>query len=152
VADLPDDLRRRLEDLFRSDDVATGLGAELIRWGPGHAAVRAIVDSSHANFMGVVHGGTLFTFADIALSFASNSHGRVALAIQVDIAYHRGVAPGDEVVATATEISRTRRIANYRLELHVGDILVASATGVTYRTDDWHFGSDAWTEEWRATH
>ncbi len=152
VADLPDDLRRRLDDLFRSDRVATRLGTELLHWHPGHATVSTVVDNPDANFMGVIHGGTLFTLADIALSFASNGHGRIALAIQVDIAYHRGVTPGDEVIATATETSRTRRIANHHLELHVGEELVGSATGITYRTDEWHFGSDSWPEEWRANH
>jgi len=152
VVALPDDLRVRLDNLFRSDPAAAQLGVELDSWSPGHAVINAVLTDSHTNFMGVGHGGVLLTLGDIAMSYASNGYGRVAVAIQIDVAYHRAVGSGDEVVATATEISRTRRFANHRLELHVGDLLVCSATGITYRTDEWHFGPDAWTETWRVEH
>ncbi len=35
------------------------------------------------------------------------------LAMKVDVTYHRGVQVGDEVVASATEVSRSRRFASY---------------------------------------
>ena len=37
-------------------------------------------------------------------------------------------------------------------ELHVDEKLVGSATGITYRTDEWHFGENLWPEDWRLKH
>ena len=83
------------------------------------------------------------------MSFASNGYGRQCLATQINISYHRGVLPGDLIAAVATEINRTRRFAHYRLDLSVEKKLVASATGTTYRTNEWHFGDEAWPDTWR---
>jgi len=151
-AELPNDRRQELDQMFRSDPFAASLDAEIITWGPGFATVSALITERQTNFLGGGHGGILFSLGDIAMSFASNGYGRKALAVQIDIGYHRGVFQGDEVIATASETSRTRRFANYRLELHVAEKLVGSATGITFRTDEWHFGENLWPEEWRSRH
>lgn len=149
---LPDGERQRLDALFRTDPLLEQLDAELLEWHPGTAIVRATIQIAHTNFLGGGHGGVLFSLGDLAMSFASNGYGRQAVATHIDISYHRGVQPGDLVTANVTEISRTRRFGHYRVELMVSDRLVASATGTTYRTDDWHFGTNQWSEEWRAKH
>jgi acyl-coenzyme A thioesterase PaaI-like protein len=59
------------------------------------------------------------------------------------------VQVGDEVVASAAEVSRSRRFASYQIDLHVGDELVASATGLAFRTEDWHLGEEVWPEDWK---
>ena len=149
---LPNERRERLDALFRTDPLLEQLQGELLEWGPGMAVVRATIQVAHTNFLGGGHGGILFSLGDIAMSFASNGYGRQAVATQIDISYHRAVQPGDLVVATATEINRSRRFGHHGVELVVGNRLVASATGTTYRTDEWHFGVDQWSEEWRAKH
>ena len=126
--ELPENARQQLDDLFRSDPLMDQLGANFLRGG---------------------HGGIMFSLGDIAMSFASNGYGRQSVATQIDISYHRGVRPGDTITATASEISRTRRFAHHRVELIVDDRLVASATGTTYRTDEWILGPDIWPDEWR---
>ena len=149
---LPKEENERLDALFRSDPLLEQLGAELVEWGPGVAVVRAAIQRAHTNFLGGGHGGIIFSLGDVAMSFASNGYGRQAVATQIDISYHRAVQAGDLVVATAPEVSRTRRFAHHRVELTVAERLIASATGTTYRTDDWHFGADQWSDEWRAKH
>ena len=147
--ELPAPGRARLEALFSADPLMAQLGAELVIWSPGAATVQVTMNDNHTNFLGGGHGGIIFSLGDIAMSFASNGYGRLALATQIDISYHRGVRPGDLVVATATEISRTRRFGHHRVELKVNDRLVATATGTSYRTDEWHFGAEIWPDEWR---
>jgi len=149
VKELPAEARNRLDALYRSDPLMTGLGAELLSWSPGLATVQTKVQLAHTNFLGGGHGGIVFSLGDIAMSFASNGYGRQALATQIDISYHRGVLPDDLVIATASEISRTRRFGHHRVEIKVNDRLVASATGTTYRTDEWHFGAEFWPDDWR---
>ncbi|MFV2039075.1 MAG: PaaI family thioesterase, partial [Acidimicrobiales bacterium] len=69
----------------------------------------------HLNFLGSVHGGYLFAVADMALSVASNSWGRIAVAISVDFHYLTATTSGEELDFTARERSRGRTIATYAL-------------------------------------
>lgn len=138
----------RLDALFRTDPTARGVGARLVSWGHGDAVVSAEVTEQQTNFMGVTHGGVIFTIADIAMSVASNSFGRVALAVRLDISYLRGTRPGDQLIATATTTHTSRRFGHHRLDLTRGDELVAQASGTTYRTDEWHFGQQSWPADW----
>ena len=149
MQDFPQDLKNELNQIFSSDPTAKSMGVTSFDWALGEASVRSTLTESFTNFLGVGHGGFLFSLGDIALSFASNSYGRKSLAMKVDVTYHRGVQVGDEVVASATEVSRSRRFASYQLELHVGDELVASATGLTFRTEEWHLGEEVWPEDWK---
>lgn len=142
------DPSERLLDWFRQDPMASSLGAELVECEPGRAVVTATVRDDQVNFLGVGHGGLLFTLGDIAMAFASNAYGRVALALRLDITFMSGVGPGDTLVATASTPKITRRFGHHQLDVHVNDELVARANGTTYRTDDWHFGSEAWPESW----
>ena len=128
--------------------MADELGAELGEWGPGTAVVRCTVRPQHVNFLGGAHGGLIFSLGDIAMSYASNGYGRVALAIRIDVSYLRGVEVGEVLTADATTSHVSRRFGHHQLDLSVGGRLVAQATGTTYRTDDWHFGADAWPEDW----
>ena len=149
IDELPENARQQLDELFRSDPLMDQLGAQLLTWSPGNACVQATIEVAHTNFLGGGHGGIMFSLGDIAMSFASNGYGRQSVATQIDISYHRGVRPGDMITATASEISRTRRFAHHRVELTVNDRLIASATGTTYRTDEWLLGLGVWPNEWR---
>tara|TARA_B100000959_G_C14962497_1_gene616358 strand:+ start:1890 stop:2375 length:486 start_codon:yes stop_codon:yes gene_type:complete len=149
VLDLPTVLKNNLNQLFLDDPTAKSIGVTEIAWAPGESSVRSVLTENFTNFLGVGHGGFLFTLADVALSFASNSYGRKSLAMKADITYHRGVSTGDEVVASAVESSRSRRFASYQIELRVGGELVASATGLTFRTDEWHLSEEDWPEDWK---
>jgi acyl-CoA thioesterase len=160
---MPTELARRLDEIFRSDPWAGTLGAELVGWEGGTAEVALRTGPRHRNFGGLVHGGVLFSLADVAMSYASNSWGRIAVALGVDAQFLRAAGEG-RLVARATEISRTRRTGAYRIEVHEhrdgtepGNAtepgrLVASFSGLTFRTDDWHLGADAWPDPWTSSH
>jgi acyl-CoA thioesterase len=100
-----------------------------------------------------VHGGALFSLADAALGVASNSWGRVCVALTIETQFLS--APGDQVlIATAVERARTRRTAAYAIDVTSEEdgTLRASFQAMAFRTGRWHLGEDAWPEEWRATH
>jgi acyl-CoA thioesterase len=149
----PEINRSGLEAVFQSDAYVNEVGAKLVEWDGGRAVFRLAPEPRHLNFVGSMHGGALFSLADAALGVASNSWGRVCVALTIETQFLS--APVAEVlIATAVERSRTRRTASYAIDVTSEDdgALRASFQAMTFRTGRWHLGEDAWPEEWRATH
>ena len=146
--------RARLEALFRSDAAVSDLGAELVDWDGGRAVFRLAPGDRHVNFVRTVHGGVLFSLADAALGVASNSWGRICMALTVEIQFLSAAIAGDVLLATATERSRTRRTAAYAVDVtsEADGSLRASVQAMAFRTGRWHLGEDAWPDEWRSSH
>lgn len=141
--------------MFRRDSLAALLGVELVEWDGGRARLRWTPGDDHRNFVGGVHGGALFSLADAALAVASNSWGRVCVALTVEAQFLAPVPPGVVLVAEARERSRTRRTASYLIEVTPEDdpsALVATFQAMAYRTDRWHLGAGEWSPEWKASH
>jgi acyl-CoA thioesterase len=119
--------------LATRDPFVTSVGIRAVDAAPGRATVAMDVRPEHINFNGKCHGGAIFTLADTAFGLASNSHGLIAVGIDAHITFHVAAAAGDTLTATAAEISRTRKIAVYRIEVTRGDgALVAGFTGTVY--------------------
>ncbi len=132
-----DATRAQLTTLLSRDNVAMGLGVTLEDAAPGLATVKMTVRQEHLNFMGWAHGGIIFSFADTAFGLASNSHDKASVGIDAHIAYLSGVREGDEIEATASEISRTRRKAVYRIDVRrpSDETEIAAFTGTVYVTE-----------------
>ncbi len=109
--------KARLQALAERDGLCATLGISVLAGGPGRAEVAMTVDLRHLNFNGGCHGGAIFALADSAFGLASNSHGPLASGIAAHITYQVGVAKGDRLVARASEASRSRRVAVYRIDL-----------------------------------
>jgi len=129
----------RVRRLAARDAFVTGLGIRCVDAGPGRAAVAMEVTGAHLNFNGTCHGGAIFSLADTAFGLASNSHGVIAAGIDAHITYHVAAQVGDVLTATAVEVSRTRRIAVYRVDVTRADrTLISSFTGTVYLTTRGH--------------
>jgi acyl-CoA thioesterase len=93
------------------------------------------IEPQHLNSAGSLHGGAIFSLADAALSVAANSHGDLALAIEVSVSFCKAVKEG-ALVAEAREVARSARLASYRIDVveEEGGDLVAQLQGTVYRT------------------
>lgn len=127
-----EDVRRALQ----RDAYASHLGIDLLSLKEGCARARMTLKSFHGNMYGMIHGGAIFSLADFVFQAASNSHGEVAVAIHANVSYIQ--APRTTVLyAEATEVSRTRRLANYAVRVtEDGDGLIAMFQGTVYRMPD----------------
>jgi phenylacetic acid degradation protein PaaD len=113
------------------------LGAELVEAATGFAVVRASVGPDHLNFNGTCHGGFTFALADIAFGIASNSHGTPAAGIDAHVSYLTAANQGDVLTATAREISRSRRVGTYGIEVtRLDGRAVARFTGTVIVNDE----------------
>jgi len=126
------DVERRVMDLAQRDAFVRFLGARCVHAGPGMAVVHMTVGAQHINFNDTCHGGVLFSLADSAFGLASNSHGRLAAAVDAHIGFIAPVRAGEDLVATARELNRSNRIGTYRVDVCRGDDLVAAFTGTVY--------------------
>ncbi|WP_418320699.1 methylmalonyl Co-A mutase-associated GTPase MeaB [Piscinibacter sakaiensis] len=125
-----------LSRLLARDPLAKNLGITLRDGGAGHATVALTIRADHLNFNGTCHGGVTFALADTAFGLASNSHGVIAAGIDAHITYQQAARAGETVLARAVEVSRSRKLAVYRVDLtRDGDgAVLCSFTGTVYVT------------------
>ena len=90
----------------------------------------------HLNGVDTAQGGAIFTLADYAFAACCNSHGTVAVALDVSITFCRAATKG-LLTAEALEESRTRRtsVCNVRVTDEEGT-LVALFRGTAFRKED----------------
>jgi len=147
---MPAELRERLDEVLRDIGFGRLVGVEVLDWEPGRARTRLVPSGEQTNVHGFVHGGALFAAADTAFEVACNSYGRVCVGLDVSIHYSAAAQAGEALVAEATELSRSRRVASYRVEVAGEDGRPrCTALAVAFRTDRWHLGEEAWPAEWR---
>ncbi|HDM78639.1 MAG TPA: hotdog fold thioesterase [Deltaproteobacteria bacterium] len=126
----------RIMRFFENDRFAKHSGIELLEVSEGKAKAKMEIGEKHLNGVGLVHGGAIFTLADLAFAVASNSHGTAALAINVSIAYLKATTKGT-LFAEAEEVSRNPKLATYAVRVtNEDDELIALFQGTVYRKKD----------------
>ncbi|MEW6672123.1 MAG: hotdog fold thioesterase [Thermodesulfobacteriota bacterium] len=119
--------------IARNDRFAKHAGIELLAVAEGTASARMKITRQHLNAVDIVHGAAIFSLADLAFAAASNSHGTVAVAVNVSIAYLKAVGQGT-LFASAREVSRNPKLALYLVDItDEGGDLVATFQGMVYR-------------------
>jgi acyl-CoA thioesterase len=137
--DRDEQARKRILHAAAHDPLVRHLGIESADGSSGRATVSLRVRKEHLNFNGTCHGGVIFALADTAFGLASNSHGTIAAGIDAHITYQVAVRAGDVLTANAIEITRTRRLGVYRVDVTRADgTLVSSFTGTVYVTSQPH--------------
>jgi acyl-CoA thioesterase len=101
--------------LEEPDPFARLLDLEVLEVADDHARVALTAGPQHRNFLGLVHGGVVFSLADAALAAASNSQGGTAVATVVTIHLLRASHPGDRLLAEAVQEHRGGRLGLYRI-------------------------------------
>ncbi|MBI5444996.1 MAG: hotdog fold thioesterase [Deltaproteobacteria bacterium] len=123
-----------VRDACDDEPYARKLGMRCLEVAPGFSRVEMVLGEDMVNFFGIGHGGAVFSLIDTAFETACNSHGTMALALNVNITYISATKPGDRLTAEAKEESRTPRTATYevRVTRETGE-LVALAQALAYR-------------------
>jgi acyl-CoA thioesterase len=130
---------RVVKGMMARDEFSRWLGIEVVRIAPDASTTRLTVRPEMVNGFGVAHGGVVYSLADSALAFASNTHGKVTVAIDNSIAYPAAVNVGDVLTAVAELESSTKRLAFLRVTVTKGDgTTVGVFRGTVYKTEKEH--------------
>ena len=127
-----------INEYIQKDPFAAHLGAKIEIVEPGHSRVSLTITEEMTNFQGTTHGGVIFALSDMAFAAASNSHGLMAVALNVGINFLKATKPGDQLVAEAKEEHIGGRVALYDITVRdeqTGE-LVAKSQDLAYRKNE----------------
>ncbi len=124
-----------VKTLMLRDRFARTSGIRLAEVRAGYARTTLRLGPDHLNGVGIVQGGAIFTLADLAFAACCNSHGTVAVALDVSITFVRGLAKGT-LTAEAREISVSRRVSVCDVRVtDAAGALVAAFKGTAFRKE-----------------
>lgn len=107
--------------MWAEDNASRGLGMRLEQIGPGTAALSMDITSAMVNGLGICHGGFIFTLADSACAFASNSYNQRMVLQSSQITLIAPAKLGMRLVAIAEERQRAERSAIYDIRVSAPD-------------------------------
>lgn len=126
--------------MLADDAFSRWLGIEVLEVKPGFVKIQMEIRPEMNNGFSITHGGITYSLADSALAFASNSHGRVAVAMETNISYLKKVSSGDTLTATAEQLSLGNTVGVYNVDiLNQKEEKVARFRGTVFRTKEKHF-------------
>lgn len=125
--------------IFRAvetEPFAQALRMSLVELELGHAVVEMDYKPELMNnIYGRAHGGALFALIDEAFETASQTHGSIAVALNVNVTYVRPPESGERLRAEACEETCTRKTATYSIKVtNLDGDLVATCQALAYRT------------------
>lgn len=130
------DIRAGIFQAVENEPFAKALQMKLRKLELGRSMVEMVYQTELMNnIYARAHGGALFALIDEAFETASQTHGTIAVALNVNVTYIRPPQAGETLLAQAREISLTRKTANYEIKVtNPNGDLVASCQALAYRT------------------
>jgi acyl-CoA thioesterase len=129
-------VRKAIFKKVSEEPFAQKFGLQLIEVQEGYAKVEMRFTQDLENMFGMAHGGAIFSLIDAAFEIASNSHGTMAVALNMNINYLASPKKGALLTAEAREINKTKKTAAY--DIHATDDsgkLLASCQALVYRLE-----------------
>jgi acyl-CoA thioesterase len=117
----------------KNDPYANFLGIRIEKLEKGRAVCSVIITEKMLNFVGLIHGGLIFSLADVAFSAASNSDHSPSFALDVSGSFLQSAAVGDTITSEATLIHTTKRTGVYRMDVRKNGELMATFNGTVFR-------------------
>lgn len=129
-------IRKAIFKQAAEEPFAKKFGLRLIEVREGYAKVEMIFSSDLENMFGMAHGGALFALIDEAFEVASNSHGTMAVALNMNINYLASPAKGSKLTAEAKEINKTKKTAAYDIVVtDDNQNMIAACQALVYRME-----------------
>lgn len=132
---------KEIKDYLLGDSFAQHLGIRWVEWGKGRAVADLDVSEFMLNAHGTLHGGVIFTLADVVFAAACNSYGKSAVALSMNIGFLSPGFPGNRIRAIAEEVKRGGKTGWYRIQVENEEgTLVAQLDALAYRKNESFIG------------
>lgn len=106
------------QQIFDVDHFSNNLGIEIIGIEDGKSKTRLKIQDYFYNPIGSIHGGVLFSLADVTAGYLANSYGNVTTTLSANFNYlSPALRPTVELVAYGKEIKRGKTISIYDVEI-----------------------------------
>ena len=113
---------------------AQKFGLKLVDLNEGYSRVEMDFTPDLENIHGMAHGGAVFAVIDEAFETASNSHGTMAVALNMNVTYLSSPRPRSKLIAEAREFHRTQKTAVYDIKVFDDqNNPIASCQALVYR-------------------
>jgi acyl-CoA thioesterase len=129
-------VRKALFQAVEKEPFARQFDIQLVELEKGYSVVEmAYTPDMMNNIYARAHGGAIFGLIDEAFETACQTHGTIAVALNVNVTYVSSPDPGITLRATAREINCTKRTANYDIRVtDTNDRLIATCQALAFRT------------------
>ena len=118
----------------KKEPFAKKFGLKLVDMDEGYSRVEMTFTPDMENIFGMAHGGALFALIDEAFETASNSHGTLAVALNMNITYLSPPSPGRRLIAEAREVHQTQKTSLCEIKVFdEQDHPIASCQALAYR-------------------
>jgi acyl-CoA thioesterase len=87
----------------------------------GYARIAVVINDRMLNGYNMAHGGAIFTLADQAFAYASNSHNNLTVAQSATINFLSPARRGERIVAEAQEVMTSGRSGTYAITVRTDD-------------------------------
>ena len=124
-----------LAKMLEKDAFTQWLGLKIDQITEGGCRLHFVVRPEMLNGFQTIHGGVIFSASDSAFAFACNSHGRLAVALDVSITFTKAAKAGEILSIEAKEIYLGNKTSVYDITTRneQGEV-VAVFKGTAYRT------------------
>ena len=129
-------IKNAIESAVKNEPLARTFNIKLVELDTGRSAVEMVYNPGiMSNIYDRAHGGAIFALIDEAFETACQTHGTIAVALNVNVTYI--VSPMDKtrLRAEAREISCTQKTATYDIKVYgPGRELIATCQALAFRT------------------
>ncbi|MBC2716197.1 MAG: hotdog fold thioesterase [Desulfobacteraceae bacterium] len=133
---MDENLKKAIFNAVENEPFAQKMGMKLVALALGYSKVEMdYLPESMDNIYQRAHGGVIYSLIDEAFETSCQTHGTVAVALNVNVSYIESPEPGARLTAEAKEITRSKKIAHYDISItDDGGRLIASSKTIAYRT------------------
>ena len=129
-------IKNAIESAVKNEPLARTFNIQLVKLDTGVSTVEMIYEPDRMNnIYRRAHGGAIFALIDEAFETACQTHGTIAVALNVNVTYISSPKDRSKIRAEAREISRTQKTASYHIKVFGPDRkLIATCQALAYRT------------------
>lgn len=128
---------KSLSESIKRESYAKKMGMRLIELKQGYAVIEMESREDMENIFGMMHGGAIFSLMDEAFQLSCNSYGNIALALNVNVTYHKSPDRKSTLRAVSEEVHRSGKTATYRIKVtDEKEDIIASCMALAYRKSE----------------